>query len=353
MKKAFKKISAFLMASILVFSVFAMTASAADLVRSGDVNGDGDITAADARFALRIAAQIVSADAMQRHYADADGNGNVTAADARLILRVSAKIIAESDLALIDPTKEPETDIPVTPEIPEIPDYDTDTKELTLCEGDSQYLAYFILKDRDNATWTSSNPACVTVDDDGVITAVRRGFSCVIVRCGKDTYYYEVSVKNSVQMKADSFRDKYPDGYYWNNHTPSKKYPDVTETPCNDHESGTYAYCKGQCAGFAELMFREVYGVSMYSAGKKGDTWDTVKPGDYIRLVKHHSIYVLDVIEKGDVIGYDHYSQKNITASEKQLIVVHCNWGWTCNIRWDDVFTQKYEIDPNYSYTIR
>ena len=351
--KAFKRILSIIMASVLVFSVFAMNASAADMVRSGDVNGDGNITAADARTALRIAAQISYADAMQRSYADADGNGKVTSADARLILRVAARIDDEDVLAMFDPENIPETpDVPIPPEEPVIPDYDTDTKEMTLCEGDSQYLSYFILKDRDNAEWTSSNPACVTVDKDGVITAVKRGFSCIIVECGDDVYYYEITVKNAIQIKADSFRNKYPDGYYWNKHTPSAKYPDVTETPCDDHESGTYAYCKGQCAGFAALMFQEVHGVSMYSYGKKGVTWDTVKPGDYIRLVKHHSIYVLDVIEEGDVIGYDHYAKKNITADEKQLIVVHCNWGWTCNIIWDDVFTQKYAIDPNYSYTI-
>lgn len=340
------------MASVLIFSVFVMNASAADVVRSGDVNGDGDITAADARLVLRIAARIESADGIQKNYSDADGNGKVTSADARLILRVAARVDDESVLAMFDPTSEVEPDIPVEPEIPEIPDYDTDTKEMLLCEGDSQYLSYFILKDRDNAKWTSSNPVCVTVDSDGVITAVKRGFSCIIVECGDDVYYYEVTVKNPVQIKADSFRNKYPDGYYWNNHTPSETYPDVTETPCDDHESGTYAYCKGQCAGFAALMFQEVHGVSMYSYGKKGVTWDTVKPGDYIRLVKHHSIYVLDVIEEGDVIGYNRYSKENIVATEKQLIVVHCNWGWTCNIIWDDVFTQKYAIDSNYSYTL-
>lgn len=342
MKQIIKRGSAFILTVVLLMSM-CLCAFAAELIRSGDVNGDTEITAADARIVLRIAAQLAVADSMTRNYADADGNGRVTSSDARLVLRVAANVDDISVLAQFDPTKEPEV---------EIPTYTSNIKELTLCEGDSQLLDYFILKDRDSADWTSSNTKSVTVDENGVITAVKRGFACIIVESGKDIYYYDVTVKNAVQMKIDTFRNKYPDGYYWNNHTPSETYPDVTETPCDDHESGTYAYCKGQCAGFAALMFSEVHGTSMYSSGKKGVTWDTVQVGDYIRLVKHHSIYVIDVIEEGDVIGYDRYAKKNILADEKMLIVVHCNWGWTCNIIWDDVFTQKYAIDPNYSYTI-
>ena len=332
------------MASVLFMSVFAATAFAADLVRSGDVNSDGDITAADARIVLRIAAQIATADKKTRNFADADGNGRVTSSDARLVLRVAASIDDITVLAMVDPDR--------AHDFNEIPTYTSTIREMTVTEGDSQLLEYFILKDQANAKWTSSNPASVTVDTHGVITAVKRGFACIIVESGKDVYFYDITVKSAVQVKIDSFRTKYPHGYYWNNHTPSATYPHVTETPCDDHESGRYAYCKGQCAGFAALMFQEVHGVSMYYSGKKGVDWDTVRVGDYIRLVKHHSIFVTDVIEEGDVIGYDHTARKNICATEKKLIVVHCNWGWTCNIIWDDVFTQKYAIDPNNSYTI-
>lgn len=56
----------------------------------GDVNGDGKITAADARLALRIAASldIVYLDVYLR--ADTDFDGDVSAGDARRILRVAA-----------------------------------------------------------------------------------------------------------------------------------------------------------------------------------------------------------------------------------------------------------------------
>lgn len=59
--------------------------------KKGDVNGDGKLTAADARLALRISAKLEAnvTDKMMSA-ADADGNGTVTAADARIILRVSA-----------------------------------------------------------------------------------------------------------------------------------------------------------------------------------------------------------------------------------------------------------------------
>ena len=60
----------------------------------GDVNGDGKITAADARIVLRISAKIVKAEDynLPLEAFDMNGDGNLTAADARLILRKSAKL---------------------------------------------------------------------------------------------------------------------------------------------------------------------------------------------------------------------------------------------------------------------
>lgn len=56
----------------------------------GDVDGDGAITAADARIALRISAKIYSPSEAERTAADIDRDGTVTASDARTLLRVSA-----------------------------------------------------------------------------------------------------------------------------------------------------------------------------------------------------------------------------------------------------------------------
>ncbi len=58
----------------------------------GDLNGDGKITAADARLALRIAAKLDAGTPEQMTAADMNGDGKVNAADARLILRKSAKL---------------------------------------------------------------------------------------------------------------------------------------------------------------------------------------------------------------------------------------------------------------------
>lgn len=60
------------------------------LVAMGDVNCDGDITAADARLVLRNSANLESFTDIVKMAADVDNNGEITAADARKVLRVSA-----------------------------------------------------------------------------------------------------------------------------------------------------------------------------------------------------------------------------------------------------------------------
>lgn len=58
----------------------------------GDVDGDGLVTAADARLILRRSARLIDFTDEQDWLADVDDDGNVTAADARIVLRVSAKL---------------------------------------------------------------------------------------------------------------------------------------------------------------------------------------------------------------------------------------------------------------------
>ena len=61
--------------------------------RLGDVNGDGKITAADARLCLRVSAGLESILSLTHSdAADIDLNGKLTASDARSILRISAKL---------------------------------------------------------------------------------------------------------------------------------------------------------------------------------------------------------------------------------------------------------------------
>ncbi len=58
----------------------------------GDVDGDGKVTASDARLALRAAVGLEGLNETQKAAADVDGDGKVTAADAREILRKSVGI---------------------------------------------------------------------------------------------------------------------------------------------------------------------------------------------------------------------------------------------------------------------
>lgn len=59
------------------------------VVVPGDIDNDGKITAADARFALRASVKLEILSDKQKLAADIDSNGSVTASDARTILRIS------------------------------------------------------------------------------------------------------------------------------------------------------------------------------------------------------------------------------------------------------------------------
>ena len=59
----------------------------------GDVNGDGKVTAFDARMALQCAAGNIELDEHQLKLADVTGDGEITAIDARKILQIAANLI--------------------------------------------------------------------------------------------------------------------------------------------------------------------------------------------------------------------------------------------------------------------
>ena len=64
----------------------------------GDMDGDGEITVADALKALRIAAKLVEATEDDMQIGDVDGDGEITVSDALKILRVAAKLADASSL---------------------------------------------------------------------------------------------------------------------------------------------------------------------------------------------------------------------------------------------------------------
>ena len=87
-----KIISAVLVISLLLS--FCVTGFA-KTVKPGDMDGDGSITAGDARTVLRISAQLESCDDDGFIIADMDADGNITAGDARTVLRISAQLESE------------------------------------------------------------------------------------------------------------------------------------------------------------------------------------------------------------------------------------------------------------------
>lgn len=82
-----KRILSVLLAVMMLLTVFPLTLAWAGEL--GDIDGNGSITAADARLALRASVGLETLSAEQTAAADADFNGTITAADARLILRAS------------------------------------------------------------------------------------------------------------------------------------------------------------------------------------------------------------------------------------------------------------------------
>ena len=70
----------------------------------GDVDGDGKVTAADARRILRRAAKLVVFTNEENVRADVDKDGKITAKDARKVLRVSARLDTFEEVTTEAPT---------------------------------------------------------------------------------------------------------------------------------------------------------------------------------------------------------------------------------------------------------
>lgn len=88
---------AFLLSFIILFNVSAFAEESTDGGSDyppefilGDANGSGNISAADARIVLRVAAKLTKITDINYLCADYDKNGKIAAADARYILRLSA-----------------------------------------------------------------------------------------------------------------------------------------------------------------------------------------------------------------------------------------------------------------------
>ncbi len=87
-----KRLLSVIIAVIMVFTASLTIFAGYDMI--GDVDGNGKITAADARSTLRVAARIEVFSDEQIAVADVDNSGDITASDARAILRVAAGLEA-------------------------------------------------------------------------------------------------------------------------------------------------------------------------------------------------------------------------------------------------------------------
>ncbi len=83
-----KKSISILLCAVIFVSIYVVGGA----YLAGDIDGNGKVNAADARYALRVAAKLENADEQQQKICDINADGKVNAADARTILRIAAKL---------------------------------------------------------------------------------------------------------------------------------------------------------------------------------------------------------------------------------------------------------------------
>jgi uncharacterized protein YjdB len=203
--------------------------------------------------------------------------------------------------------------------------------------------------------WRSSNPSVATIDQNGRITAHQAGYTCIIATVGQIEYYCDVRVITPLEKRISDVQLKYPDGYFWNNHTPDSQFPNVSKTPCS-HQIDSPRRCKGQCAGFAHLVSNEVFGTSPSRIPVANV--ESVRQGDYVRYSRraghNHSIFIIRVEQPGEIIGYDRRNGTHIYATRLMWIVTDCNWWSDCGIIWyrrfdPSTFVTYFNAQSSYS----
>ncbi|MCL1866567.1 MAG: Ig-like domain-containing protein, partial [Oscillospiraceae bacterium] len=206
-------------------------------------------------------------------------------------------------------------------------------------------------------TWRASNPSVAVTDASGNIKALTPGYSCIIAKVGNTEITCGVTVISTIERKISDLKSKYPEGYFYNSHTPDANFPFVSNIPC-DHRNDRPLRCKGQCAGYAAMISNEAFGAN--APRIKVPDVASVKAGDYVRYSNrpnhYHSVIVMRVIKEGDIVGYNLRSNEHIYADEGYWIVTDGNWGGVsqCGIFWDRVFYYEYQISvfhANESYS--
>lgn len=87
-----KKYISLILAILLCVSIPVIS----NAVLQGDVNGDGKVTASDARLVLRHSIKLEAIENIEA-IADINADGKITASDARLVLRIAAKLNTQGE----------------------------------------------------------------------------------------------------------------------------------------------------------------------------------------------------------------------------------------------------------------
>lgn len=91
--RRFMRCTAFFCTLVLLLLMLpALPANAARIIYYGDADGDGKLTAADARTILRIAVKLETYDAAEVFRYNVDNDLEITASDARSVLRMSVNL---------------------------------------------------------------------------------------------------------------------------------------------------------------------------------------------------------------------------------------------------------------------
>ncbi len=107
-----KKLVSILLATVIMTSSVVM--AFAKPIKKGDTNGDGKVSAIDARNILLVVVGKKTIEDKEIIYYDVNGTGHVTAIDARMVLRMTAGL--EDEIIVEDGKDEPTTDEPTTEE---------------------------------------------------------------------------------------------------------------------------------------------------------------------------------------------------------------------------------------------
>jgi len=219
------------------------------------------------------------------------------------------------------------------------------TTDLKIAEG-KLITELTLTNTRRTVQWRSSNPSVAIVDQNGVISTLQPGYTCIIAKVGSMEYFCDLRVVTELEIRINELQARYPHEYYYNSHTPDSEFPLVSQIPC-DHSNDRPNRCRGQCAGYARQISNEVFGANAPRI-RVNNTAD-VKQGDYIRYGTH-SIFIIRVEHEGEINGYDRRRGEHTYATRTRWYITDCNWGRTCRIHWNR-FTEVRDIIPAQSYS--